>query len=382
MKILYIHQYFRTPQEGGCTRSFELAKGLVAHGFEVVMLTTHNQLRGVHKIDGIKVHYLRIHYKNQFGFLKRINAFLRFVQLAKREVKNIHAVDLAYVMTTPLTTGLIALHLKNRHQIPFYFEVGDLWPEAPVQMKAIRNAWLMKKLYRFEKLCYQKASKVIALSPAIESYIKEVTPETTTHVISNMADCAFFQDSSSHESKIFNIGYFGALGKANDLSQLIHLAKVCEKKSIPVTFTVMGEGAEEAYLKLEAEKLKNTELIPFGNKAEVKSQIVKMDAVYISYKNLPVLTTGSPNKLFDGLAAGKLIITNFGGWIKQLIEKNQCGFSYDGSNPVEFIEKINPFLTDAALLKAAQKNSRKLAESEFDKQLLIDRLVSTIEKKD
>jgi len=42
-------------------------------------------------------------------------------------------------MTTPLTVGLLALIIKRKRKIPFYFEGGDLWPEAAVQMGIIRN---------------------------------------------------------------------------------------------------------------------------------------------------------------------------------------------------------------------------------------------------
>jgi hypothetical protein len=56
------------------------------------------------------------------------------------------------------------------------------------------------------------------------------------------------------------------------------------------------------------------------------------DASFIFYKPVPVLETGSPNKFFDGLAAGKLIIINFGGWIKTEIEENKCGVYV---NPLE-----------------------------------------------
>lgn len=378
VKILYIHQYFRTPDEGGSTRSYELAKGLVESGHEVTMITSHNQRRGLQIIDGIHVHYLPVRYKNEFGFLKRIFAFLRFVQLAKKEAKKITGVDLAYVMTTPLTAGLITLHLKRKLNIPYIFEVGDLWPEAPVQMNAIKNPWLIQKLYQFERKCYQEAKKVVALSPAIQAYIKKVTPEVETHIIPNLSDCTFFSQGSPKNSEILQIGYFGTFGKANDLSILIHLAEVCEERSLTISFTLMGEGAEEEQLKAQAKGLSNVRILPFGNKDQVKSEMVKMDAVYISYMNLPVLTTGSPNKLFDGLASGKLIVINFDGWIKTLIEKQSCGFSYSGDRPDEFIEKITPFISDSGLLRTYQKNSRNLAESEFEKKLLVDRFIQVI----
>ncbi|MEQ8239159.1 MAG: glycosyltransferase WbuB, partial [Cyclobacteriaceae bacterium] len=70
MKILYVHQYFLTPEEGGCTRSYYLAKGLVKHGHEVTMLTASNTRKGQQTIEGIDVRYLPVKYDNSFGFVK------------------------------------------------------------------------------------------------------------------------------------------------------------------------------------------------------------------------------------------------------------------------------------------------------------------------
>ena len=35
----------------------------------------------------------------------------------------------------------------------------------------------------------------------------------------------------------------------------------------------------------------------------------------------------SSNKFFDGLSAGKPVLVNFGGWIHDLVQKNECGIS-------------------------------------------------------
>ena len=39
MKLLYIHQYFNTPEMPGSTRSYEFAKRLVDRGDTVYMIT-------------------------------------------------------------------------------------------------------------------------------------------------------------------------------------------------------------------------------------------------------------------------------------------------------------------------------------------------------
>ena len=68
------------------------------------------------------------------------------------------------------------------------------------------------------------------------------------------------------------------------------------------------------------------------------------DAVYVSFKDVKVLGTGSPNKFFDSLAAGKLTIINFDGWIKQLITKNKCGFHHNPHSSTAFVRKLKVFV--------------------------------------
>ena len=40
MKIIYLHQYFKFPNESGGTRSFDLATGFLDSGHHVEMLTS------------------------------------------------------------------------------------------------------------------------------------------------------------------------------------------------------------------------------------------------------------------------------------------------------------------------------------------------------
>ncbi|MEM6641445.1 MAG: glycosyltransferase family 4 protein [Bacteroidota bacterium] len=382
MKILYIHQYFKTPTEGGSIRSYYLAKGLVDAGHEVTLITACNGPQRNEVVAGINVHYLPVKYDNGFGFLRRIMAFWKFVRMARKEALKLPKQDLAYVMTTPLTTGFIATFLKRRADLPYYFEVGDLWPEAPVKMNVIKNKMLKKWLYGLEKKFYFEAEKVIALSPDIRNYVEKVSPNTKVYVIPNMADCSFFEPEfrigDYSFSNKFEVTYCGAIGKANNLEFLIAVARASAKHHLPVHFNVIGYGSELARLKENAKFLYNLTFHPHGSKEKVKDLLERSDAVYISFKDVEVLGTGSPNKLFDSMAAGKLNIINFPGWIKNVIEKNKCGFYHDPHNPDEFVRKIKLFLSSGEMLLKYQRNSRKLAELYYDKDIQITKLLKIL----
>ena len=85
MHILYIHQYFKIPQEPGGTRSYWIARKLIEHGYKVTMLTSSSSIeKNVEKkdIDGISVIYLRVPYDQKMGVFKRLISFVRFIQIS------------------------------------------------------------------------------------------------------------------------------------------------------------------------------------------------------------------------------------------------------------------------------------------------------------
>ena len=58
MKILYIHQYFSTPQGTGGTRSYWIAQELLKRGHHVTMLTAGKENKRAN-VDGIDVLYVK-----------------------------------------------------------------------------------------------------------------------------------------------------------------------------------------------------------------------------------------------------------------------------------------------------------------------------------
>jgi len=383
LKILYFHQYFKTPEEGGAIRSWYIATEMVRAGHEVHMITSHNGNKYTERmVDGIHVYYLSVSYYSSYRFFRRVWAFLLYSHRAYYLSRKIPSPDFAYVTSTPLTVGLIALMLKSRQHIPYVFEIRDLWPEVPIQMKIIRNP-VMKWLTRFlEKKTYAGASRLIALSPGIEVSLKQLSFTDSVYLCPNMSDCTFFEINSPEEPELirkydlegkFVISYFGAIGPSNALDYLMDLARIADKEAKKIVFLILGEGPDKKNLlrTKELEDLKNVHFIDFQNKYILKKYLSLTDAAYLSFANFQVFETNSPNKFFDALASGKLIISNVNGWIRDLIEEHSCGFYYHPEEPSVFFETIESFMEDPEKLKRYQMNARKLAETQFDRRLLI-----------
>lgn len=371
MRICLVHQYFKTPKTGGAIRSYYIARHLANEGHEVIVVTArNNEAYSIEQIDGYEVHYLPVYYENHLGFLSRIHAFFLFVWKANRLMKSLGQIDLNYVITTPLTTGLIALKSKGRYNTPYIFEVGDLWPEAPIQLGILKNYFLKRLAFYFEHKCYRNAKHIIALSPDIKAYISKIIAPDKISVITNFADRSIFKLSSKVNineakeppTKDFVIAYLGTLGVANHLEYLLNIAQA--SSSLPIKFIIAGGGAQFDRIKQLADqvKLHNIAFYRHRSKEQLQELVNLADAIYISFKDVPILSTGSPNKFFDGLAAGKLIITNFKGWIYDLINHHHCGFYHHPDDQESFIQQIMPYINDPKLLIKAQKQSYALSE--------------------
>lgn len=380
MRICIIHQYYKTPKTGGAIRSYYIAKYLQDLGHEVTVITArNNKAYSVDKSDGYDVHYLPVYYENHLSFLSRIHAFMLFVWKAYRLLKKMpDKPDLNYVITTPLTTGLLATRAKSKLGIPYIFEVGDLWPDAPIELGVINNSLLKKLSYKWEKTFYLKAQSIIALSIDIKNRILEKCPAVKIKVITNFADSSLFEASKKNpelEEKYkvknyFVISYLGTVGIANHLEYLLEVAR--QTQSEKIKFIVAGSGARFDFIKNQAQvfELDNIQFYPHRNKYELDELVNITDAAFISFKNAPILATGSPNKFFDGLASGKLIIINFKGWIKQLIEEKECGFYHDPYDAQSFLDALNPYLNSQFKLLSAQSNAQELAKKFSPEQQL------------
>jgi glycosyltransferase involved in cell wall biosynthesis len=390
MKIIYIHQYFLTPEQGGATRSYHLAKGMVNAGIEVEMITSHSENYYDFKlIEGIKVHYLPVSYRQEFGFLKRIWAFTTFVDQAKKLILKLPRPDFLYITSTPLTTGWVGLWAKKKLAIPFFFEVRDLWPDAPIQVGVIQNPVLKRILYNLESKIYRHAFKVIALSPGIANSIREKCDFCKIHMIPNFADTEFFHPTDKKEALLqkfglqrkFTIAYAGAIGQVNAVEEMLILAKIAQDKGKDYQFVVMGKGSHLPPLLQRSKELglSNFFYFPFGSKEEVRQLLGLADMAMVTFAHLPVLKTNSPNKFFDALAAGKGIIVNHKGWVYQLVKEYKLGIYFNPELPSESFERIEKMASDAKLLQETQKNSRELAEKYFSKEIAIQRLLAVID---
>lgn len=392
MNILYIHQYFKTPKEPGGTRSYWIAQELIKNGHQVTMITADPQATQKRKeviIDGIKVIYLQEAYSQNMSISTRLKSFLGFVWKSINEARKHKNIDLVIATSTPLTVGITALYMKWFKKTPYIFEVRDLWPEVPIQMGAFKSPLIVKPTRWFEKTIYNNAEHVIALSPGMQDGVIKYIPKGKTTMIPNMAKMDEFWPRERNmvlaqklglKPDSFKIVHFGSLGIANGAHTIIASAKLM-KDVEDVEFLFVGGGATEKALQSEVNKhqLDNVKFLGRFPMKEVSEIVNFCDVSMVSFLDLPILYTNSPNKLFDSLSAGKPIIVNSAGWTKEMVEEHNCGYYVNPNKPQELADKIIHLKENPETVEKMGENSRILAERVYDKSILTKQFVETVE---
>ena len=389
-KILYIHQYFKTPYEPGATRSYWIAQAMIKKGYDVTMLTSKNNLKSIYvkeKIDGINVIYFGINYDQKMNIFSRFISFLKFMIISTVYSLSLKNISLLYATSTPISVGIPALINKKLRNIPYIFEVRDLWPEVPIQMGAIKNKFLIFILKKFEKSIYQNAKHIIALSPGMKNGINNLF-KSKISVFPNMSKIDLFS-KKTYEKEFknlglnknnFNVVYFGSIGLANDVNYIIDAAKILDYNN-NIKFIFIGEGSQKSEIQKRVENLKLRN-IKFFNSMKIYDLVKilpEFDISLVTFKNLPILKTNSPNKLFDSLSAGLPIIVNSGGWTKDLVEKYHCGYYVNPEDPSTLVKKIEFLSTNSEVKFKFSNNSYNLALSKYDKNIICKEIMYKIE---
>lgn len=393
MRIVYLHQYYTTPntETGGGTRSYEFARRLVEAGHSVDMITTDNYpdpswKRGWRETqdDGIRVHWLPVPYDNKMSYAQRIRAFFAFAVGSARKAAAIGG-DVVFATSTPLTICLPAIYAAWRTRAPMVFEVRDLWPEVPIALGVLTHPAAIWAARRLEGLAYTRASEVVALSSGMaEGVRKGGVAAEHVHVIPNACDLELFAPDPSDAASVRAarpwlggrplVVYTGTFGLVNGVQYLVEVAAEARKLDAEIRFLLVGDGRKLDTIKARAAELGvlgHTLFIePAMPKGEVAKILAAADLATSVVIDVPALWHNSANKFFDGLASGTAFAVNHEGWQADAIRAWDAGLVLDARDKAAAATAIVQALRTPGWAAAAGANARRLAESEFSRDVL------------
>jgi glycosyltransferase involved in cell wall biosynthesis len=408
VNIWMFNHYAITPDYPGGTRHFQLAKNLVLSGHKVVIFAAnfiHYNFISV-PVDEVRGYKFENREGVEFVWLKtrsyRGNNWRRFANMldycraakknARKLVKErkLEAPDIIIGSTVHPFTPLMAAKLAQRFNIPFVFEIRDLWPQTFIDMGTWKASSLQARVFKWiEKRSVKKANKIIALSPRTESYLSEqygfssndilyipngvYIGERGTGSTAIKGDETLDALSAVKKGGSFLVLFSGSLIASNRLSTIIEAAELLQAKE-QIKIVLIGKGQEEInYRTMIREKgLVNISILPPVQKNRVPLLLNCADALILNQGNVQ---WGSSNKLYDYMASSRPIISSVYAKHNDVVAEVNGGISVEPENALALKEAIETLFNMSQHQRESMSiRNRDYVEKHHDWRILAKKL--------
>ena len=398
MRILYLHQYFVSPNGAGGTRSYELARRLVRRGHEVTLVTSnafmpeYADLTARHEttLEGFKLVVLPVAYKQTMSYARRTRAFFEFAAAAAAESFR-HQADVVFATSTPLTVALPGLFARFARRAPMVFEVRDSWPALPIALGALENPLAKAAARALEWVAYHGSERVVALSPGMARDVAaRGFPRRRVTVIPNGCDvdleAASVDEVDTFRARLFPdlrpdqplVVYAGCLGISHEPGWLVDVAFQTYALDPDIRFAIVGRGDLAEPIRERARQAgvldKNLYLRPPIPKADMPKLLRLASMATSTAAPVRELEDNSANKFFDALANGVPVALNYGGWQADLLAEYEAGLTLPYSRHCEAAVGLRETLRDPARLARMRQGASRLAREQFDRETLTSSL--------
>ena len=360
-KIWILNHYAVPPNMPGGTRHYDLSRELIKRDCEVSIFSSgflHNKqkYRKIFKRQSfiienyrkIKFIWLKTTPYKKNNYKRIINMFSYLTKILKVAHKFPKPNIIVGSSVHPLAV-VAAWWLARRYKARFIFEVRDIWPQTPIDMKIINtNSNTANLLYGWEKFMYQKADKIITLLPNAKEYIinKGIASEKIVWIPNGVnleqfdnpkqldSDSTLFQLLRKNKDN-YKIIYTGAHGPANGLSVIIDTAKILQKNHDDIQFFLIGNGVEKEKLQHDSKKqnLKNIHFFSSIPKEQIPDLLRYASLLLHCFAPIDVFKYGiSPNKIYDYLASSKPIIMSVE-TTNNIVQDAEAGIVVEPGNP-------------------------------------------------
>jgi glycosyltransferase involved in cell wall biosynthesis len=296
-------------------------------------------------------------------------------------------VDLLWGTSPPIFQGFTAWSLARLKNVPFLFEVRDLWPAFAIAVGVLRQPLLINLSQWLERFLYRRADRVLVNSPGFIDFVQQ-RGARQVELVPNGADADMFDPQLSGEAfrrlhqleGKFVALYAGAHGMSNDLTVVLEAARLLRDRQ-DIAILLLGAGKEKPALQQRAAELElaNIHFIPPIPKEGMPQALAGADACIAILKPIPLYATVYPNKVFDYMAAGRPVILAIDGVIREVVEQAGAGLYVPPGKPEELAGAISRLADDPDLRHAMGLRGRRCVEERFDRPALAEKLATIME---
>jgi glycosyltransferase involved in cell wall biosynthesis len=340
--------------------------------------------------DGVIVHRVWLYPALGSG-IKRILNYTSFTLTSLFGLLRAEKPDYIFVESPPLTLSVPAYIAGAFWGVPFIFNVSDLWPDAIIDGRFLKNGFLLRCLTALERWSYREAAYVNAVTEGIRQSLltRKSVPAGKILFLPNGVDTIRFQPRPSDASLKKQLGlegkriilWPGTLGYHSAIESVLQSAKLLEGQP-EIHFLFLGDGSARAGLERLRDQM-GLRNVTFHNPVPLEQVPLYISIGEIglaSLSCLPLWEATRPAKLFPILASGKPVIFAGVGEAARLVRQAGAGLVVPPENPRALADAVMELLGSPEASEELGRNGRRFVESHFQWSQLVGSWVARLEQ--
>lgn len=292
---------------------------------------------------------------------------------------------------SPITVGIPAMVLRRLKGIPSCLWILDLWPETPHALGMLPHPMLYRATQWGVRCIYRRTDLLLVQSPGFVEPVGALAPSgTPIEYFPSWAD-AVFESTTEPEPAAevpavpgsFNVLFAGNVGEAQDFGMILDAAEALATRT-DIRFLVVGDGRQLAWVRSEVERrhLSGTVLMLGRHPVErMPAFFAHADALLVSLRPDPVFSKTIPAKVQAYMASGKPIVAALDGEGADAVRRWKCGLVVAPGDSAGLVAAVVKLADGPVSERVAMgENGRAGADSEFNRHVLVDRLLSWLEE--
>jgi glycosyltransferase involved in cell wall biosynthesis len=404
VNITIISHYFWPEISAPSSRLLDMAKAWTAAGHRVTVVTNFPShptgivpaaYRGksflIEQAHGLRIIRCRTYATANRGFVRKTAGHLVFMASSVAQAASALAGTEVLIASSPTLFSVVsAWVLSRRLGAPFVFEVRDLWPAIFAELGVIRSRPLLRAIEGLEVGLYRRSAAVVTVTRSFAAQIVgRGIDQAKVHVIPNGVDLELFapgpQDSALwHRLGLdgkFVVLYCGAHGISHALGRVLQAALLLHDRR-ELHFLFVGEGAEKAQLREEAEALglTNVTFLPGVERDQVPAFYRSAEVCLVPLRRVPLFRSFVPSKMFEIMACGRPILGAVEGEAAEILAASGAAVLVPPEDSRAIADAIHRLASEPALRAELAARGRPYAAAHYDRRALASDYAGLLER--
>ncbi len=403
MHILFLSDNFPPEVNAPASRTFEHCREWVKAGHRVTVITCapnfpkgevypgyRNRIWQNEEMAGIRIIRVWSYITANEGFVKRILDYQSFMVTSTLAALFVREVDVIIGTSPQFFTVCAAWVVSVLKQIPFVFELRDLWPEGIKAVGAMRHSAAIRWLEKLEMFLYRKASLIVSVTHAFRNnLIERGIDGGKVCVVTNGVDMSRFKPMPKDQTLVKRLGlegkfvggYVGTHGMTQHLETILDAAEKLSLEGLcqDFHFILLGDGARKAALKGEARQrgLKNVTFVDSVSKDEVPGYWSLLDVSIIHLSKTELFTMVIPSKLFECMGMGLPVLHGVAGESADIVRTENMGIVFEPENAVHLVAHMKALRQNRESCENYRSNSLAAAKK-YDRTALAMKMLKLV----